>query len=518
MRSHRENPTGLNRRRVTGVVFAAAVVVAAFALWPSRHHKARLDLPTEDESQPAAAAHVERPAPAAAAATKDAAPQHDPPPVIDEITVEKPEVCSGEENLITVKAHTVNGTNEFLHYAIDESMGPSVPVRLSLGKDGKVLGKHFIRVFGRSNTQVTVPLPEYKVKDCQPAHVVAIESHLQSNSRSTFEFMAKIVSLPPPNGKVEIQGSQKPFEPVSFAWNFGDGEADTTRTPVATHDYEGRKQDSQYSYFTVGVEVTNKAGEHLTGRTTIPLNNPAFESFAQKGIIHLLVALNPRYPELDSDGRVEQKVKLWHTRPEPVTIDKAEATKFFESGSGQTRPESVGVAELLGTNTIPPGKDGITTAVALDTVIDPGVFSITYRLSGKSADGHPVMGSFSVMRPPPKPTAENSRPVNDPALQSKIVAAREILQKDVVDDEDIWRLEREGRFANLSTPNNQSPANAPAARGHAQGTPAPAPVTTESPPGPPSPNHVAVGPPVPAKATPAVDPRPTQPSAPVQTK
>src|SRR4029077_15787136 len=128
----------------------------------------------------------------------------------------------------------------------------------------------------------------------------------------------------------------------------------------ATHDYEGRKQDSQYSYFTVGVEVINKAGEHLTGRTTIPPSTPAFESFAQKGIVHLLVAVNPRYPQLDSDGRVQQKGKVWHTRPEPVTNEKAEVTKFVERGSGQTHPESVGVAELLGTNTIPPGKDGIT--------------------------------------------------------------------------------------------------------------------------------------------------------------
>jgi hypothetical protein len=34
----------------------------------------------------------------------------DPPPIIDDIIVEKPEVCAGEENLITVKAHTENGT------------------------------------------------------------------------------------------------------------------------------------------------------------------------------------------------------------------------------------------------------------------------------------------------------------------------------------------------------------------------------------------------------------------------
>ena len=185
----------------------------------------------------------------------------------------------------------------------------------------------------------------------------------------------------------------------------------------------------------------------LTGRATLPLINPAFEAFARKGIVQLLIALDPRFPELGSDGRVVQSVRLWHTRPAPVTIDAAALTRYFEGAAGETQPQPVDVAALLGATTVPPGKEGITTSVVLDTIADPGVFSVTYRLSGHSADGHPVMGSFSVMRPPPRPTADNSQPVVDPALKARIVAAREILGKDTVSDEELWQLERQGRFA-----------------------------------------------------------------------
>ncbi|HLL85182.1 MAG TPA: hypothetical protein VK420_21105, partial [Longimicrobium sp.] len=44
---------------------------------------------------------------------------------------------------------------------------------------------------------------------------------------------------------------------------------------------------------------------------------------------------------------------------------------------------------------------------------------------------------------------ENSNPVEDPVLKAKILAARKILNQPYVTDEDIWRLEREGKLAHL---------------------------------------------------------------------
>jgi hypothetical protein len=400
-------------------------------------------------------------------------------------------VCSGEENLITVRAHTRNGTDEFLHYVVDGAMGSAVPLRLLLGESGRVEGQHEIQVFGKTNVAVTVPVPEYKVKDCQPERVVVLEPRVAANTWGQFDFLAKVVTLPPPGPGLRTEGPHKVFLPASYAWTFGDGDAATTAGPSTSHDYEGRSQDALYSYFTARVDVRDASGQVLTGRATLPLINPAFEAFARKGIVQLLIALDPRFPELGSDGRVVQSVRLWHTRPAPVTIDAATSTRYFEGAAGETQPQPVDVAALLGATSVPPGKDGITTSVVLDTIADPGIFSVTYRLSGHSADGHPVMGSFSVMRPPPRPMADNSQPVIDPALKAWIVAAREILGKDTVSDEELWQLERQGRFADL--PASSDPAVSPA-------SPPARPLAR--PPAMPLPEPPSLGPPVPTGVTP----------------
>jgi hypothetical protein len=484
------------------VALVLAAILASIS-WPARPRRraAPSVAETRDPLPPSATpAAPDTPEPAArtprvSAVEVPRAPE--PAPIIDEVTVEKPEVCSGEENLVTVRAHTRNGTDEFLHYVVDGAMGSAVPVRLLLGESGRVEGQHEIQVFGKTNVAVTVPVPEYKVKDCQPERIVILEPRVAANTWGKFDFVAKVVALPPRGPGLRSEGPHKAFVPASYSWAFGDGEAATTASPFTSHDYEGRSQDTLYSYFTARVDVRDASGQVLTGRATLPLINPAFEALARKGIVQLLIALDPRFPELGSDGRVVQGVRLWHTRPAPVTIEAATLTRYFEGAAGETPPQPVDVAALLGATTVPSGKEGITTSVVLDTIADPGVFSVTYRLSGHSTDGHPVMGSFSVMRPPPRPTADNSQPVIDPALKARIVAAREILGKDTISDEDLWQLERQGRFADLP------PASDPAREATSPASPASAPARPLArPPAMPLPEPPTLGPPVPTGVTP----------------
>jgi hypothetical protein len=450
----REMEEGRKARRAAIVAVLALLVLLALLLRPARQrgeaHAEGAD-PESSSDTPREGLSNGSPAPQARAPDPPSSRSVDPPPVIDEIVLEKPEVCAGEENLVTVHAHTLDGTDEFLHYVVDGNMGYAVPLRLWLDRDGRVEGTHFISVFGRTNAATTVPLPEYKVKDCPPTRMAALEQRLRANSWGDFDFVARVVTLPPPDGRPR-PGAERSFVPTSYGWSFGDGDMATTSGPVVSHSYERRRQTTLYSYFIVGVQIRGEDGATLSARTTLPLINSAFESLARKGIVQLLIALDPRFPELGNDGRVVQHVHLWHTRPDPVRIENAAVTEYFETGSGETRPRAVDVAGLLGATSIPPGKEGITTTVVLDTLADPGVFSATYRLVGKSQDGHPVMGSFSVMRPPPRPTSESSEPITDPALRRRILAAREALGKEVVNDEDLWRLEREGRLPTAADP------------------------------------------------------------------
>ncbi|HEX8539956.1 MAG TPA: hypothetical protein VF664_21015, partial [Cystobacter sp.] len=50
---------------------------------------------------------------------------------------------------------------------------------------------------------------------------------------------------------------------------------------------------------------------------------------------------------------------------------------------------------------------------------------------------------------PPRPTQDNSTPLTNPMLIAKVKRARELLHQEFVTDEDLLRLEREGRFADL---------------------------------------------------------------------
>jgi hypothetical protein len=222
----------------------------------------------------------------------------------------------------------------------------------------------------------------------------------------------------------------------------------------------------------------------------MPLLNPAFEALSEKKIVQLLISLDPRFPQVGPDGKVTQHVRIWHTRPDPVTIETALLTKYFRHGAGQTNAERVDVAQLLGTTSIPPGKDGIVATVTLDPTSEEEVFTKTWALDGTDADGNHAMGTFSVMLPPTKPDADGGSTVYDPIFKQKILMARQMLKKDVVNDEDIWALERQGAFANLKA----DPAAIAAARAaeHAAlvagGYPSPQP--TYVPPAPPVPSSI----------------------------
>ncbi len=492
--------------RPTRVVAVVLLLFAAgLLLWSARRSAAKKVAgvaDTSDELQGAAQgfggaqAAGGSPSPGAPAPPPSARPP-DPPPVIDGVTLEKTEVCSGEENLVTVHAHTVNGTDPALHYVIDGQMGQSVPVKLWRNDKGQVVGAHTLTVFGRGNVATTIPLPEYEVKDCRPTYVAMIKHRVRANTWADFDFEAQVIGVPPTPTE-NAPPPARPFKPVAYSWDFGDGAGVTTLGPLVEHGYEGRDQDTLYSYYVVSVTVRGAKGEAATGRVTLPLINPAYEAMAQKGLVQLLIALDPRFPELGSDGKVTQHVHLWHTQPAPVTIEHAILVKYYRQGAGQTRPQEVDVGQLLGSSTIPPGKEGITVTVTLDPSVDEEVFSKTWSLTGKSEDGHPVLGSFSVLIPPSRPSPDAGATVFDPALKQKIIAARQILGKDVVTDEDLWQLDREGMLRNLPRPTpDQVAAAASAAIADAvqkgpptlatqQGRGAPVPTTTAAQAAPPA--------------------------------
>lgn len=441
-----------SRRRKAGIAaFGAGLLVALLVwLWPEDTPPAPPTPPPPASPGPrltaTAPAPAAQPAPTAEPPAAPAEAPADPAaPVIDEITVEKTEVCEGEENLITVRAHTPDGTDAFLHYTIGGRLGPRVPVRSWIADDGEQ-PKLEIVVFGKNNVATKAEVPPFKVKPCKPQRMALITSNLRANTWAEFDFEVKLLEEPAP-GNVPVP----PFKPRSYEWTFGDGQTATTEVPYVTHGFEGRKQESMFSHFLIEVKVHGSGGEEpVLARTSLQLLNPVFEDLSTKGVVTLLVQFTPRFPELGSDGVVRQKVRLFHLRDRPVFIHNARVFKHrVNNPAGASLEQVVAPSTLLGSSIIPPGK-GLEFELKLDTRQEPNVFSMEYLVEGKDSEGLPVRGAFSIMRPPPRPTKENSDPVVDSLLKAKILAARKILNRPYVTDEDLWVLERQGKFAELN--------------------------------------------------------------------
>jgi hypothetical protein len=447
----------VSRSRKAGLAALGAGVVVALVvwLWPGEPPPATSAPPPPAMPGPTLAAPAPAPAPqslpASEAPPEPPAAKADPAaPVIDEILVEKSEVCEGEENLITIRAHTPDGTDAFLSYSVAGRRGHQIPLRSWIADDGES-PKLEVRVFGKDNVSTVAEVPHFTVKPCKQARMAMITPNLRANTWSEFEFQVKLVENPGPDGSPPT-----PFRPRSYEWSFGDGKTAVTDVPHVIHNYEEREQDALYTNLLVEVKVRGDAEEPVVGRTSLQLLNPAFESLETKGVVTLLVQLTPRFPELGSDGVVRQKVRLFHFRDRPVFIHNAVLFRHRTTPGAPTTEQVVDPSRLLGTSLIPPGK-GIEFEARLDTRKDADVFSLEHYLEGKDSEGLPVRGAFSVMRPPPKPTKENSDPVLDPLLKAKIVAARKILNRPYVTDEDLWALERQGKFAELIAQHQAQP-------------------------------------------------------------
>jgi hypothetical protein len=450
----------VSRKRQVGAAALGLCVLAALIAWlggaeapassPRPPPPPAMPGPLRGDAAPAPVATQslppERPAEAPAAAVDPAAP------VIDDITVEKTEVCEGEENLISLRAHTPDGSDAFLHYSVGGRQGQRIPVRSWIADDGES-PKLEVKVFGRDGKVTVADVPPFTVKPCKPARSAFITSRVRANTWSEFEFEVKLVENAVPEGGL-------PFQPRSYEWNFGDGETATTQTPYALHNFEGRKQDAMFSHLLVEVKVRGDTGEPVVGRTALQLVNPAFEDLATKGVVTLLVQLTPRFPELGSDGVVRQKVRLFHHQDRPVFIHNAVRFRHRMTPTDSKGQQVVDPSTLLGSSTVPPGK-GLEFELKLDTRKEPDVFSVEYYVEGKDSEGRPARGAFSVMRPPSRPTKENSRPVEDPLLKAKILEARKLLNRPYVTDEDLWQLQREGKFAQLEARAQAAAAQSP---------------------------------------------------------
>ncbi|MET0404750.1 MAG: hypothetical protein ABW123_20205, partial [Cystobacter sp.] len=382
-------PPAQRSARPALVLLALLLLGGATGWWLSREPAAEplSDAPPRvHASRPREAPRQTPPAEAPPPLAPVAAPARPPPPPprIDEVRVGKSAVCSGEENLITVRAHTPDGHDAFLHYSVGDGTGQRIPVRVWKNDADGTYELPRVTVFTRDNVSVTVPVPPYRVKDCEPEQLVNVMSRRLPNAEDEFEFFAQVVPRPVPPG----QAASRAFVPTRYVWTFDDSAPQTSSGPVLARTLGGGSgPQGQYTQHLVRVDVHDASGRHAVGRTSLQVLNTSFENFDKKGIVTVFASGTPRFPVLGADGVVRQSFRLSHHFPGTVRLTRVTAIRaFLATGDGPPPPEQEDVVALP-VSDIPEGR-GSEVKVALDSQAEPDVFSITYALEGVSAEGH----------------------------------------------------------------------------------------------------------------------------------
>lgn len=357
--------------------------------------------------------------------------------MFDFVRVEKEEVCEGEENLVTVGAHTEDGNDALLHYTVAGEAGAQVPVRSYLGRDDKAPPQYAV-AFSRNNVATRIALPAWRVKNCRPARILLVTVRMLPNSMAERELTAAVRTL-----------SGEPFTPAWYEWSFGDGSFDASAGPVAVHDYSRLPQKTAFTDLLVKVKALDGAGQSVEGRYPLHIRNVAFDT-RSRGTATIFAEPVPRFATLGPEGIVRQKFRLWHAEEVSVRITGATMARLLlpeAPGSAPAPPAPVALdpAALLAFGEIPAGAS-VEQALEYDFGSDPQVYGVVYQVQGLTASGMQATGEISLLRPPPRPTKENSIPITDPSTEQKIRRAMAILHQDTVSQEDLFRLEREGKL------------------------------------------------------------------------
>jgi hypothetical protein len=357
--------------------------------------------------------------------------------VIDEVRLEKESVCRGEENVVTVIAHTADPADAaWLRVEVNGVAGDRVPLREWTSQEPGAEPTRFWRpvvVTGRGGATARVDLEQPAPRDCTNAQELFVAHETEPLSDGRVRFRAELVHL--------SDGVSPSIE--SIAWSFDDGTTEITEGAVGiAHDYSSRPQRTAVSSFLVEARARLSTGDVVRGRAVVTLDNPLFAG--GDADVVAIVADPAAEPVADADGaRVEQTFRLRHGAAGPVRIERVTRRRLLQSELGTPRPAApaaLSVDEIASTGT------SVTLSLELDR--DGDVVADEYELEGRTADGRPARGRLFVRRPdvPARLLARLDRP----AFRARLERARALLGVARVTEEDIYRLELNGAFNDLA--------------------------------------------------------------------
>jgi hypothetical protein len=357
-----------------------------------------------------------------------------PANIIQSITLDKTQVCPGENVLVTVKV------------AHPESPQGVVDVTIN-GRWGNPQYLQFTGAPGPRLIVVSAATPE-KFSDTQEVSVEVVDcgpapEFLEVTVRPN-PFHAYTVDFEIANAAAF--SDQDP----TYMWDFGDGQTLQTGVPYAPHSYaEVMARDQLYSNFEATITLQRSGLADLTTRKTVTLWN-SYAYSKQQGTIQ---------PPVESDERLGQSGS--HLTAEySITNLEDEAIQFtlrrisYQPCDPDGDPVSLPVESIW---LEVPGRQEVTQELDIPAdQISPDMCGVELLLSGQDPTGRPAYASayFSI-----QPNPVMTQPVDDQALLQLLnqIAAEGLVDDPLhIGDEDLYRLAREGKITFPITPTTSS--------------------------------------------------------------
>jgi PKD domain len=373
-------------------VLTGAAVAIACALWAWRRDAAPpAARAPEAESTARLAPSVPLAPPSSLAPGRPAAPPVDPnKPIVDSVTVDKVEVCRGEQNFINVQARTANGTDRFLGARYrDPDTGAYVfgGSRLPFTLEAPPRQPVMITIDG-TMAATSVPVPDVVVKDCESPPRLKVRLARAVASPDRIVFTAELVA-----GKtVGDANAGAVWSPTSYAWDFGDGAVASTPTNHVEHSYEGRLQNVRQSSFVATVDATDAAGHRAGGTAAVAFFNAGFGPLYFHGRVAISTGIRP-----DAAGGGET-IWLYHGYDQPVVLESATLVETVraDGSARESFRREYAPAELLGMSNLPAGTSRMVRDLGAYRPTSPNTVR-EIELRGRTSDGKEAFGGFTLL-------------------------------------------------------------------------------------------------------------------------
>lgn len=343
--------------------------------------------------------------------------------MITQIVVDKPQICAGDNVLVTVAAQHPTSPQGVVDIAIN-------------GRWGSPQYLQFTGSAGVRLIQVTAATPE-KYSDTQQKTIEVIECPAQEYPVVTLRpnpFHEHTVDFVVANGATF--SSQNPV----YHWEFGDGQFVQTTVPYVAHFYgSALLRDQLYTNFQTTLTV-QRAGlaDIVTHKTVTLWNQYAFNK--QRGFIQPPVVSDQRLQPAGSNWVGHYTINNLEDTTIQFTARQLEYQFCDPDRNSLPQPLETILLEVGGRQQVEQQLEFAASALA------PDVCGVAVTLIGQAAQSEPVYTSFyfDVQANPLL-----IEPVNDPNLQqllNQIAAQQMVADPYHITDDDLYRLASEGKI------------------------------------------------------------------------